>query len=281
MIKGTPLTAFTNNKLWYNNEEFTYDHKEGDKVYIKRCDNEFVFYVDSELFIKNFNVNYAMTVDRAQSTTFNFKFVVFENERLNRNRLYTAVTRGTTWDNIYIDKPIKKIIPIEYKTNKEYVVKNNVYKTGIIYKISHIDKTKKKFYIGCTMDTLENRWAMHKKCPSGGVKQAIDKYGIDAFKIEILEKVPYKIKKELFTREQIHIKNTPQNLLYNIQVKGKSSKNSILKKMFGNIVVKGISCDEKNKRYRVKGKTFRWSNIDRKELAYRRALNFLYDFIEV
>lgn len=287
LIKGSPVSAYSNRKgLWYNNEEFTYigkfPSKDGQEmIQLKNCCGVIIEII-CDVFKKNFIVSYAMTTDRAQSITFDFPYVVMEIEKLNRNRLYTAITRARAYNNVYIDKPIKKIYPIEYKYGVEYKIKNTLYKTGYIYKISHIDTKIKKYYIGSTAETPEQRFYMHKKNPSGGMKTPLEQYGVESFKLEQLEKVLYKKKSELLIREFAHIKQAPAELLYNIHMKNPTSKTRLINKMFGKIEkIKGISLSEKYKMYKVKNKTFRWNKPERQGIAYKKALCYLYSFINV
>ena len=62
--------------------------------------------------------------------------------------------------------------------------------TGIIYKITN--NINGKVYIGKTLETLETRWNQHqkdsKRFPNRPLYRAINKYGIENFIIEIIEK---------------------------------------------------------------------------------------------
>jgi len=54
-----------------------------------------------------------------------------------------------------------------------------------IYKITHIESGR--IYIGQTIGTIENRWKDHckgYKQPTSHLHRAIQKYGVDSFKVE-------------------------------------------------------------------------------------------------
>lgn len=61
--------------------------------------------------------------------------------------------------------------------------KDGIY-TGYIYKITNL--INDKVYIGQTTTTINNRWSQHKthKDKRSHLRSALDKYGIENFKIE-------------------------------------------------------------------------------------------------
>lgn len=64
--------------------------------------------------------------------------------------------------------------------------------SGIIYRITNT--TNQKFYIGKTTRTLQKRWREHCRAAKRGTSyrlyNAIRKYGIDSFIVEVVEEVP-------------------------------------------------------------------------------------------
>jgi len=95
---GTPIMSCKNNKKEniLNNQDFTVTGW-NDKL-IHTCSGD-IKVVD---FQKSFVVAYAMTVHKSQGATFNFKFSIWETERMERRMLYTALTRTTSKDLICI-----------------------------------------------------------------------------------------------------------------------------------------------------------------------------------
>ena len=76
------------------------------------------------------------------------------------------------------------------------------YKVGYIYKITCL--INNKVYIGQTIRTIEDRWIKHQRESIGGKYQldtkfarALRKYGVDNFKIELLETLTNCTRKQL------------------------------------------------------------------------------------
>jgi len=83
------------------------------------------------------------------------------------------------------------------------------YSKGKIYKICSDDPDITEVYIGSTIATLNERWSGHKADFTAGnfVSSALlfGKYGIESFKIELIEDYPCKCEKDLVIREQYYI----------------------------------------------------------------------------
>lgn len=97
------------------------------------------------------------------------------------------------------------------------------HRVGYIYKITCL--INNKVYIGQTICTIEDRWIKHQRESIGGKYQldtklarALRKYGVDNFKIEIVEQLYECTVKELTAREHywVHYYNSIEEG-YNVQ----------------------------------------------------------------
>ena len=85
-------------------------------------------------------------------------------------------------------------------------------KNGIVYKLTCPDGM---FYIGSTYNTLSKRLSMHKQkakqYPDRKLYKHIDYFGWDEIKMECIETIPFTERKELYEKENEHLKKEYNN----------------------------------------------------------------------
>jgi len=97
---GMPILCVKNkpSKGWYNNRIYT----------IKDIKND-VLTLDDDIKInkydlgESFKLGFAYTVHSSQGSTISNCVCIYETEKMSRELLYTALTRLTSYDNLYID----------------------------------------------------------------------------------------------------------------------------------------------------------------------------------
>jgi len=74
-----------------------------------------------KLFTKNFTLAHAITTHKLQGTTLTGKVCIHDTNLMRRELLYTAITRLTTLDNLYVPEPVelKDINHYKFHTNKD------------------------------------------------------------------------------------------------------------------------------------------------------------------
>jgi len=72
-------------------------------------------------FKKNFTLAHAITTHKLQGTTLKGKVCIHDTDVMKRELLYTAITRLTTLDNLYVPEPVelKNINHYKFHTNKD------------------------------------------------------------------------------------------------------------------------------------------------------------------
>jgi predicted GIY-YIG superfamily endonuclease len=111
----------------------------------------------------NFRPNYCINVHVAQSATIRGAIMVHEIEKFNQNMAYTALSRATSLDNIYINDTKDRTYTFEpflYTNNRSEPDSPDLTQDieGFIY---HLVRNEKVFYVGQT-DSLERRRKEHK-----------------------------------------------------------------------------------------------------------------------
>ena len=138
---------------------------------------------------------YAITVHKSQSITIDRPFSINEYDKMEKDMLYTAITR--TREQGYINFCNIKI----YKN-----------KIGYIYKLSY----KGLDFYGST-DNVERRMNEHMTDGKGKLGSLISEVGFDALTLSIVKQVNYAVDVELFEIENKYIEkyNTVRNGLNN------------------------------------------------------------------
>ena len=126
---------------------------------------------------------YAMTVHKAQGMTINRPDSIYKYNRMQHGMLYVALTRTSKKEYVNF---------CEISLLKPYV--------GYIYRYSYNGKS----YIGSTTD-IKRRKEDHKTNTTNKFGRAIQRYGYKQFNFEILEKLQYSNKSELYDLENQYI----------------------------------------------------------------------------
>lgn len=282
---GSPIVPYSNKSKFYNNEDFEYVSKQGPEVNVKRLSNDEVISIDHDMFCKNFIPAYAGTVNRFQGSKIENKYCIMEPNKMNQNDLYTAITRGTKWSNVCVHKKIQKIKPYKYIDCKLIKVKP-LTKEGFIYKITN--KINNEFYVGKTNKTLEERFNKHITTglnKKDKFHEEIKKYGSENFVIEMLEKVIYRTDNDILRKEKKYIIALKPQYNSLCVYKRYRPKPKIINHKIDINNIKGISFDEKLKRYRVrykgiKTKQFTVKKYGGKEQAFQKAVEYLTGYTD-
>lgn len=175
--KDTPMIATANikpsedNEGVFNAEIYTIKSITTKQVTIKARDYESnEIKLTTQLFSKSFLPAYCVTVDRMQGKTIREAFTIHDADRMDRNRLYTALSRATKHEHIHIKGKVKTFYsPQKYDSfAKEMKNLKNEFQDGKIYKIIVNDKV---VYIGSTTQSLEDRLKEHLNDPYSAVYQ--------------------------------------------------------------------------------------------------------------
>jgi hypothetical protein len=199
-----------------------------------------------------------------------------EANKMIKNELYTAITRGTEKENVYTHKPLTRIREFKYVDCKKIKPKK-YFNKGFVYKITnHINK---EFYIGQTRRNIEQRFQEHIKGLGRTDKfhSQIEKYGKENFSIEVLEEVLFRTENELLQREKRYIINLKPDYNTLDCYRRYRKKPKIIT---ADVQIKGIAYDKKNDRWRVrfkgiKQKSFACKKNGGKEEAFKLAFTYL------
>jgi predicted GIY-YIG superfamily endonuclease len=146
--------------------------------------------------LKHFDLAYCITVHKAQGSTFNFEFSIYEYSRFDKKLLYTAMSRST-------QKSFINFMPYYPATKK-----------GYIYKISN---ESGRVYIGSTVNT-EERWAQHKESKETDKFHTEMRANPDGWTFEIIQNVDF------LDVETLLIAETTQIMRHNSVSNGFNSK---------------------------------------------------------
>jgi len=177
--KGLAIVAYrTHGKKFYNGDEYivkSYD----DKNLILVDENNEELIIDIKL-TNHFKPAFALTVHKAQGMTINKPYSIYEHQKMRSDMLYVSLTRTKQKEFVNF---------CEISLYKPYI--------GYIYKYSFMGKS----YIGTTNDIKK----VQEEYKTNKFNTAIKKIGLDKFEFEILEKVNYYNRTELYEIENNYI----------------------------------------------------------------------------
>jgi hypothetical protein len=140
---------------------------------------------------------YACTVYKYQGDTIEEPFNIHETSQMDRNELYTAISRAKKLDQIHIDYSNIKYIPA-FEPRESTIIHIQKPEIGYIY---HLYNNKhNKSYIGKTTNTIEKRLQEHLN----KIDDPINKYDGE-WKYEEISKVYYFKEKKLNEIEKKYI----------------------------------------------------------------------------
>ena len=182
LYRGLTIIAYrTHGKKFYNSDEYivkSYD----DKNLILVNDNNEELIIDIKL-TNHFKPAFACTVHKAQGMTINKPYSIYEHQKMRSDMLYVSLTRTKQKEFVNF---------CDISLYKPYI--------GYIYKYSFMGKS----YIGST-DDIKKRQEEHKTNSTNKFGRAIKNIGLDKFEFEILEKVNYYNRTELYDIENNYI----------------------------------------------------------------------------
>ena len=248
VCEGTPVICTKNLKKlkFYNAQTFEVEAITDRFV----CVNKVLLPKDK--FCKSFLPNYATTVNRMQGATIKEEFNIWEAHKMDRNKLYTALSRATCAGNIHLSK-VKEFYEIaEYhRESMEFKPTENPFKNGKVYLIK---LSENRYYIGETIKTKEARLIEHLEDKEGPLRDHRD----DIESIKVLAKCPSESQKELMRYETYYIQEFQRrgHQLLNKKQRFKLEKKEedVVELETNNIILEKrfkIVDDKKNKRLRL------------------------------
>lgn len=171
-------------------------YKNGDRLFYDRTNHKYsnsrkVMELDPQpTNADKFIPAYCLTAHKAQGQTIDGIVVVHEATKMDKNLLYTAVTRCTSYDNLYCaDK--NKVIKPKKEEGVDPPYDCSKFKVGGIYKLYNDDE--KIFYVGCVEDYDRTSLRIEQHL----LKKSIN----DAYEAHSDEKVRYSHLSELYEAE--------------------------------------------------------------------------------
>ncbi len=135
--------------------------------------------------MKHFKPYYAITTHKVQGMTIDRPFTIYQKEVMNSSMLYVSLTRTTQMSLVNF---------ADYDGKPQY--------EGVLYKYTLIGT--ERHYIGSTTN-IKKRDEEHRQRKKTEFDRALDEYGYDNFKFEILEKLEFNCRKNLFDKEDYYI----------------------------------------------------------------------------
>ena len=167
---------------YYNSEDFTV--KSFNDKYMCLLNDFDNSEINLELkFTNHFKPMYAMTAHKARGMTINKPYIIYEYNRMQHDMLYVALTRTSKKEYVNF---------CDVNLLKPYV--------GYIYRYSYNGRS----YIGSTVN-IKKRKEDHQSNTTNKFGRAIQKYGYQQFKFEILEKLAFSDLSELHDLENQYI----------------------------------------------------------------------------
>ena len=176
-----------------NNEEFEVVSFTDNYIEIKNSRLSFQMKYES---MKYFDLAYCITVHKAQGSTFNFEFSIYEYKRFDKKLLYTAMSRST-------QKSFINFMPYCPATRR-----------GCVYKISD---DSGRVYIGSTLNS-KKRWSQHRESNETDKFHTELRSKPDEWTFEVIEII------EFFDEETLLIAETTQIMKHNSILNGYNSK---------------------------------------------------------
>jgi len=156
-----------------------------------------------------FDYSFAKTTHRSQGITIENKYVIWEADRMSKNTLNTALSRGTCLANVFVaGKKITKTFYPDQGGNTQIPMKDLIvkYKIGRIYRMRLAGLT----YIGRTDETLVERLAGHKAHPTNSRIKALMESG-HIPTIELVSEFKYVVEKVFADVETEYIEKEKQD----------------------------------------------------------------------
>ena len=177
-------------------DTITLERENGEEVVFKHCE-----------FNKLFDYSWCLGVGSIQGMTLYEKYNIWEGDKMSKNVMYTAISRGVKLSDVFVDK-----ISAKYKADKEKHIVLKVEKTKIrTGRIYCIDFKSGKSYVGKTDQTLLDRLLGHREKPTNKAMEAA--LAVDGGEIRLLEEVRYANDKYLSELEDKWIKGWKGELL--------------------------------------------------------------------
>ena len=169
------------NQAVVNNEEFTVTNITQKTVELT---NERCSLTLPHSLLKGFDLAYCLTVHKAQGSTYDFPYSIYEYKRFDEKMLYTAMSRATQMRNVNF-------------VNRYYTAR-----TGYIYKIT---SPVGKIYIGSTTTSIEQRFKEHQDSKDNSPLHRDMQTGDDTWTIEVVDTIEFIDEQEVLIAEATHI----------------------------------------------------------------------------
>jgi hypothetical protein len=204
---GMPVMASANlyeHKIYNSNRAVIIDITDKE---VEICHNHKNVKFSYYNFKNSFTLAFCMTTSKYQSDCIDNHYNIYEPQYMDKNMLYTALSRSTNHKYIHIENYKNYYKPIDYS---EVVIElhnifSDKFKNGKIYQV---DITKKNgdilHYVGSTHCSIEKRLASHKSDVSSQVCKNYD-VNNDKIEINLICNYPCFSERELETKENIYI----------------------------------------------------------------------------
>lgn len=302
IIKGTPIICKVNeiDKGLFNNRIF--EIKKWKEKNITIYNDTETLEIDVDTMKDKFQLAYYLTTHSAQGSTFDMEFEIHDTNIMSRNILYTAITRATSLNNVFIHnynsiKPKLNNIRKEYFTywyNPKDISKKEF--EGSVYELYDI-KTGEPFYVGSVekSEGINTRMKQHKQMsksktlPKSKVHTYISENKVK-FNIREITKIKYDNIDELHQEEYrlISLYVINGEIIYNIHGMDNITEHNPLRKgevEKKEVKVKGeiiILKDRVRFRYYVDGarkiKSFRYTKKRTEKQALEQAKAFQLEY---
>jgi hypothetical protein len=204
---GLPVTVYhdTDKSVgFFKTQDWFITSVDKEKVHLSR--NGEARWIFRKEFRAMFDYAFAKTTHKAQGITISGKYVIWESDRMSKNTLNTALSRGTCLENVIVaGKPSGRTFKPDGGSGcglmqmKDLAVKLS---TGRIYRVRLGGLT----YVGRTIQTLAKRLEEHRVAPTNSRMKALFKTEQGSIELVfefqyVAEKVFADVEKEYIQRE--------------------------------------------------------------------------------
>lgn len=188
---GLPVTVYYENDKtvgFFKTQDWIVDAVSKGKVHLSRLHEK--RWIETKEFREMFDYAFCKTTHKAQGITIHGEYVIWEAERMNKNVLNTALSRGSCLENVYVAGKITKTFYPYCGNSKTLLPMEKLavkFKIGRIYRMKFANGLT---YIGKTERELSERLEEHKAHPTNSRIKELFKSGMAAG-IELLNEFKY------------------------------------------------------------------------------------------
>jgi hypothetical protein len=189
--EGMPMVAYSNypvrNPIIENKDSFVLVEVNNECTVLQNTHTQKQLHpIPTAMVSKILRPAWADSLCRSQGATIREPYTIWGADKMNRNDLYTALSRTARWDHVCLEGKVKTKYEPHVFAHKCRVLKFEEEKVapGRIYEVS--DAKNRFYYVGLTTKTLEERLAWHREEPtSKKMAEALERY--EGITIRLLE----------------------------------------------------------------------------------------------